>query len=626
MTSIQDHIGYRLTAGQLTFYNKSGCQKCKYVFHLRESKHMEKLKSNGQDPGILYGSYEELIKYAKIPMILINDDATIILCNRAFELLTGYSVDEIKGIKWIESIVDPSDHKMLMEYHYKRRTDTSSTPEEYEFILLARDGAKKNISISINMFTDTKKSIAFLQDITWKKQSENMRENLEEQLNQSSKLETIGQLTGGIAHDFNNMLAAIMGYSQLSQIRMKKFLDFFYKKKNESIIYPDHVSKEVRKNEKHPSGSVNMLPENSATVSYVISLIEQEIHNLESAYSMIEDVIRISQRAGGLTKQLLAFARKQTPERKPLDLNNLIISSEKMLRRTIRENIEIEICLSEDLGFTEADEGQVEQVILNLSLNAQDAMPSGGKLIITTMNINLDESFAVDNEGAIPGRYIMLKISDTGSGIDQITLKQIFEPFFTTKERGKGTGLGLATVYGIVKQHRGYISVKSEKGEGSEFCIYLLRSDNKPGRTEPPVSEKGSPGNETILIVEDQENVRRAISMMLSELGYNVLEAENGSKALDISRSYNAAIHILISDIVMPGMNGRVLYNELVKTRPDITSLFISGYPGEIISHKDIPSEDFNFLSKPVSFEKLSDKISELLERKNRMSIDPHPR
>jgi len=558
--------------------------------------------------------YKAVFENTGLPSIIINSETTIINANTEWALLSGYSIEENEGRRRWTDFVHHEDLERMRNYHRMRRLDEYGAPRKYEFRFVRRNGEIRHMINSVTMIQGSSYSIASLMDITELKEAEMERKKLEDQLQQSRKLESIGHLAGGIAHDFNNMLAAIMGYSQIIQLRLKKCHDFFLKKNTDLKKMLDEYFIQNKEYKNSGPGTDTVLSNLLDLLLDCIKTFEVEIGNVARAGEMAEEILKASQRAGELTRKLLAFARKQTLELKPLNLNNILTDFEKMLLRTIRENVSIEINLSEDLGNVEADAGQIEQIVLNLSLNAQDAMPDGGKLIIRTENRFLDENYTRSHDSVVPGYYSMLEISDTGAGMDSNTKSRIFEPFFTTKEQGRGTGLGLATVYGIIKQHRGSIWVYSEPGKGTTFRIYLPQTDRKPDITDDYTGDHGVSGDETILIVEDQEQVRNMTSIMLKQQGYRVLEAENGHKALEIAGSFDGKIHLLLSDVVMPGMNGRELYNELLKIRQDMKSLFISGYPREILSHHGILDEGFNFMSKPVLMAEFTGKIRKILD------------
>jgi CheY-like chemotaxis protein len=330
----------------------------------------------------------------------------------------------------------------------------------------------------------------------------------------------------------------------------------------------------------------------------------------------IIEIDKAGERAGALTRQLLTFSRKQVVQVEVLDLNVVIEEMDKMLRRMIGEDIDLVTVLGKAVGWVKADPGQMEQIIMNLAVNARDAMPQGGKLTIETASVELDEWYARQHAEVTPGSYVMLAVSDTGTGMDKETLSHIFEPFFTTKEQGKGTGLGLATVYGIVKQSGGHIWVYSEVGRGTMFKIYLPRLEETGEAVEPGLARAKLPqGSETILLVEDEAGVRDLILEVLTARGYNVLEARSGAEALHICQQYAGPIHLLLTDVVMPGgMNGRELADRLTSLRPELKVLYMSGYTDEAIVHHGVLDRDTVFLQKPFTPNALERKTREILD------------
>lgn len=391
-------------------------------------------------------------------------------------------------------------------------------------------------------------------DITEQKKSEAEREKLEKQFLQSQKMEAVGQLAGGIAHDFNNLLTAISGYSELS---------------------------------------LNRLSENDPLR-----------HNLE-------EIKKAGKRAASLTRQLLAFSRKQILQPKVIDLNVVVSDFQKMLRRLIGESIELLTVLDPGIGSVKADPGQIEQVVMNLVVNARDAMPHGGKLTIETANVYLDHDYA-KHHVAVSGSYVMLAISDNGCGMDEETKARMFEPFFTTKEPGKGTGLGLSTVYGIVKQSGGNIWAYSEVGNGTTFRVYLPRvtddAQEYKRRNEPARAPRGT---ETILLVEDDETVRKLTHEVLRNYGYEVLAAAHGDAAFSICER---PIHLLLTDVVMPKMSGREVADRLTQLQPEMKVLFMSGYTDEAIVHHGVLDTDAPFIQKPFAPDALARKVRDVLD------------
>jgi len=403
------------------------------------------------------------------------------------------------------------------------------------------------------------KMIGACEDITKRKRAEEENTALQEQLRQSQKMEAIGRLAGGIAHDFNNLLTVIKGYSQLSLVEIK----------------------------------------------------EGDPLKLN-----IEEIRRAADRAADLTRQLLAFSRRQIMEMKVLDLNDLLKNLDKMLRRVIGEDIELVTLLAEDLGRVKTDPGQTEQVVMNLSVNARDAMPEGGKLTIETANVDLDDAYARNHVAVTPGRFVMISVSDTGVGMTPEVRDRVFEPFFTAKEKGKGTGLGLSTVYGIVKQSSGNIWVYSEPGKGTTFKIYLPRVDEPLEKLGERVGVKEIPrGTETILVVEDEEEVRKLAVRILERQGYKVLEASQGLDAFIIAEEYEDLIHLLVTDVVMPKISGRELGERMASIRPEIKVLYMSGYTDNAIVHHGVLGEGIKFIQKPFTVEGLARKVREVLDK-----------
>ena len=478
---------------------------------------------------------------------------------RAFELF-GYSKEDMeRGLNGLNMLV-PEERGRARENMMKRFKREDSGTVEYN--ALKKDGTVFPILFHANIFSKGNEVLGFrgiIVDITDRKRVEKEKNRLEEQYRQVQKVESIGRLAGGVAHDLNNLLTPILGYGEM--------------------LLSDLSSDEVRK-------------------------------------EPVEEILRAGLRAKDLVSQLLAFSRKQTLEYKTLDMNKIIKGIEKLLRRTIREDIEIAIIPAHKPQTIRADLGQIEQVIMNLAVNAQDAMPGGGKLTIETAQVKLDDNYIEDHFGTEAGDYVMLAISDTGCGMDEEIRKQIFEPFFSTKGE-YGTGLGLATVYGIVKQHGGNIFVYSELDKGTTFKVYL------------PISEKDTPdritrkepagilhGSETILLAEDNEHVRRLTGTILRRHGYTVLEAEDGAKALEILDAHSGSVNMLLTDVVMPEMNGGELYAQAVKLEPELKVLYMSGYTDNVIAHHGILDEGIQFIQKPFSIQALTAKIREVLDNK----------
>jgi CheY-like chemotaxis protein len=331
-------------------------------------------------------------------------------------------------------------------------------------------------------------------------------------------------------------------------------------------------------------------------------------------YPPIQEIQKAGERACSLTRQLLAFSRKQAIEPRPTSVNSVVNDAERMLQRLIGEDIELVTSLDPLLGLVMADPGQIHQVIMNLVVNARDAMADGGKLEITTANIDLDETAAGSHIDAVFGRHVVLTVTDTGTGMTEETMQSIFDPFFTTKEQGKGTGLGLTTAYGIVRQAGGWIEVSSKLGEGTTFRIYLPRIDGTPASdpVDPPCDQTRG-GNETILVVEDQEEVRRLTRIVLESYGYTVVEAGNATEALQAVTGRCSEIHLLLTDVILPGMDGKALSEELLALCPNLKVIFTSGYPVDVVSNRGILERDAAYLAKPFTPDALAAKVREVL-------------
>jgi PAS domain S-box-containing protein len=393
-------------------------------------------------------------------------------------------------------------------------------------------------------------------DISERKRAESERQLLEEELRQSQKMEAVGQLAGGIAHDFNNLLTVISGYTEI-----------------------------------------------------LLRRLGREAEGTRE----IAEVGKAAERAARLTRQLLAYSRKQVLELRPLDLNEVVTETQTMLEQVIGEDIELSAELADDLPSISADHGQIEQIVMNLVVNARDAMPEGGKLLIETCNVTLDEDSGDRPRTTPPGEYVMLVVTDTGQGMDAATAERIFEPFFTTKVRGAGTGLGLSTVYGIVKQSGGYIEVTSEPGAGTTFRLYFLQVADEPEAFSPtPPDERSLMGTETILLVEDEEALRSLGQEVLSSYGYTVLLAGDGLSAIELAESHPDPIGLLMTDLLMPKMGGIELATRLSALLPDLKVLYTSGYNDSGTDSKRL--EGARYLQKPYSMEELARTLRDLLD------------
>jgi two-component system, cell cycle sensor histidine kinase and response regulator CckA len=441
---------------------------------------------------------------------------------------------------------------------YQRLTEILSRTEEIKDMEMEwkrQDGTPITVRCSGRSVNDENGVSAyfevFAEDVTEKRV-------LEKQLRMAQKMEAIGRLSGGIAHDFNNLLGVIIGYSRVLK---------------------------------------RQLGENNALLEHAL------------------EIEKAGERAASLTRQLLAFSRQQVLTPAVLSLNTLATDMEKMLPRLLGEDIEVSLVLDPELGNVKADQGQIEQVIMNLAVNARDAMPSGGKLKIRTANVALDQTYTRNHPGSKAGDFVMLGVTDTGTGMDTATLAHMFEPFFTTKERGKGTGLGLATVYGIVKQSDGYISVESSPGRGASFEIYLPRYEGQPAAEPQPIDHaENLRGTESILLAEDSESLKKLAQTNLESAGFHVLSASSGEEALEIATRHGSTFDLLLTDVVMPGMNGRVLAEQLLPRQPGMKVLYMSGYTDSFIAGHGVLEPGTHLLHKPFTEEVLIRKVREVLD------------
>jgi PAS domain S-box-containing protein len=504
---------------------------------------------------------EEIIRHLTLAVeqspagVVITDTAgTIQYVNRKFTELTGFSAAEALG-------KNPRIFKSgnTSTEVYRELWGKITAGEEWRGVMQNRrkDGSLWWNAATVSPMRDVDGNVthflAIQQDVTQQRQ-------LEDQLRQAQKMEAVGRLAGGVAHDFNNLLTVISSYSEL-------------------LLDDLPAADQARRDD-------------------------------------LGQITKAAADASALTRQLLAFSRQQVLEAKVLDLNAIVSGAGKMLQRVIGEDITLALVLAPKLGWVKADPGQVEQVIMNLAVNARDAMPDGGKLTIETTNTELDAGYIGEHGPVAPGSYVRLVVSDTGVGMDDETRRRIFEPFFTTKEQGKGTGLGLATVYGIVKQSGGFVWVYSEPGKGAAFKIYLpqvVQSEDveRGAETLPPPAK----GTETVLLAEDAASVRAVTRQILERQGYTVLEAPSGRAAVDIAAKRRGGIHLLLTDVVMPEMSGRQLADQLAELRPEIKVLFISGYTDDSVVRHGVLEAGVAYLQKPFTPDSLARKVREVLDR-----------
>jgi PAS domain S-box-containing protein len=493
--------------------------------------------------------FRRLFESNTIGIVIADLSGTTVEANDVYLHMLGYTRQELVEGKIRWDDITPPEYRDRDRLAVEELRRTGVSPP-WEKELLRKDGSRVPVLLGVAMLEASEGScIAYIVDLSKSR-------HLEDQLRQAQKIEAIGQLAGGIAHDFNNLLTAILGYSEM---------------------------------------------------------LEGQLADNAPLLSEVREIQKAGDRAASLTRQLLAFSRLQVLEPTVLDLNEIVRNFEKMWTRLISEDIDLVTALHPELGLVRADAGQLEQVIMNLVVNSRDAMPSGGKLTIETANVELDEAYARQHVSVRPGNYVMFAVSDTGVGMDATTQARIFEPFFTTKEMGKGTGLGLSTAYGIVKQSGGYVWVYSEPGKGSTFKVYLPRVEGVPAAAYPARPAAPPRGDETILLVEDEELVRKLAHTLLEGLGYTVLEAPGGEHALEIARTHPGPIHLVLTDVVMPGMGGADLASRLHAARPGLRVLYMSGYTDDAIVRHKVLEPGTSFLQKPFTPAVLARKVREAL-------------
>ena len=484
----------------------------------------------------------------------------------AIEKLLGYTVDEVMQIQMAGIVVKEDYENLMMILSAELAKPKGERLLSYSQQIRCRrkDGNLLDAEINVTWLRDDQGDIVGLQgstsDITERKIAEAEKAKLGTQLQQAQKMESVGRLAGGVAHDFNNMLGLIIGHTELAL-------------EQTDPTHPLHTD--------------------------------------------LQEIRKAAERSADLTRQLLAFARQQTAALKVLDLNEIITNMLKMLQRLIGEDIDLKWQSEANLWLVKMDPTQIDQILANLCINARDAISDTGKITIETGNITLNKVYCADHEASAPGEYVMLIVSDNGCGMDKETIEKIFEPFFTTKGVGKGTGLGLATVFGIVKQNNGFIYVYSEPGQGTTFTIYLPRHVGKAGQVQPEVKQAPAQrGQETILLVEDEPDILNLTKMLLERQGYTVLAANTPGKAISLAGEHVGEINLLMTDVVMPEMNGRDLAKHLLALYPHLKCLFTSGYTADVIAHHGVLDEGVHFIQKPFSIKALAAKVREALDQK----------
>jgi PAS domain S-box-containing protein len=497
------------------------------------------------------------VNHSRDSIFWLDTETRFVYVNEAACRSLGYTRKELLSMK--VSDIDPNFPLEAWGPHIEKLRQYGSIT--HESCHRTKDGGIIPVEITGNyvFFEGMEGSFAFVRDISDRKQADAERARLQEQLVQAQKMESVGRLAGGVAHDFNNMLGVISGRAELALTR----------------VAADHP-----------------------------------------VHSDLTQILNAASRSADITRKLLAFARKQTIEPKVLDLNTTVESMLSMLRRLIGEDITLSWLPAQGLWLVRMDPSQIDQILANLCVNARDAISGVGKLVIETGMKRLDAADCADHPDMFPGDYVVLAVSDDGCGMDREVQEKLFEPFFTTKEKSKGTGLGLATVYGIVKQNNGFLTVYSEPGRGSVFRIYLPRcraSDEAPAAVNSPKPVPG--GHETILLVEDDPAILEMTRMMLEHRGYRVLSAATPLDAVDLAKGYPAPLDLLITDVVMPEMNGRVLAEKITELCPDIRRLFMSGYTADVIASQGVLDNGVAFIQKPFSMKDLAEKVREVLDK-----------
>ncbi len=500
--------------------------------------------------------FRRLAESGLVGIAVGDTSGTLLEANDAFLELVGYARGELAGgtMHW-DALTPPESRVPGAATGEQSSASGAALPWETEY--LRRDGTKVPVLLGIAKL-DAERTISVSVDLTARKRAEKALRHAEEQLRQAQKMEAIGNLAGGIAHDFNNLLSVILSYSQM--------------------LAEDMTPGDPRRAD-------------------------------------LEEIEAAGRRAVDLTRQLLAFGRQQILQPRVVNINDIVVGIEKMLRRVIGADVELTVLADPALGLAKVDPGQLEQIIMNLAVNARDAMPTGGKLTIETGNVFLDDAYAKQHVGVTAGHHVMVAVTDTGLGMTKATQARLYEPFFTTKERGSGTGLGLATVFGIVQQSGGSIWVYSEPSRGTTFKVYLPRTDADAGRAYmPSVSNGPSRGNETILLVEDEEPVRALARSILRRFGYQVVDAQSGGDALLVSEQHAGKIDLLLTDVVMPRMSGPQVAERLRALRPELKILFMSGYTDNSVVHHGVLDSSVEFLQKPITPESLARKVREVLD------------
>jgi two-component system, cell cycle sensor histidine kinase and response regulator CckA len=495
-----------------------------------------------------------LVEGAPLGISLVGEDGVYKYVNPKFVAMFGYTIRDIPtGREWFRRAFPNPEyrHEAVSAWKSIFKDAKPGQPHQHVFPVFCSDGSEKVIRIW-SVGMMTGDDLVTYEDMTEQRR-------LEAQLLQAQKMESVGRLAGGVAHDFNNMLNVILGHTELALDQLGA---------------------------SHP------------------------------VLADLQEIRKAARRSANLTRQLLAFARKQTIAPKILDLNETIEGMLKMLRRLIGEDIDLAWLPGKNLWSVKVDPSQIDQILANLCVNARDAIAGVGKVIIETGTTAFDKAYCAHHAGFVPGEYVLLAMSDNGCGMDKEIQDKLFEPFFTTKETGKGTGLGLATIYGIVKQNNGFINVYSEPGQGTTFRVYLPRHDRKSEQMRKEVAEAPAVrGHDTILLVEDEPAILNMTTKMLERLGYTVVSASTPAEAIRLAEAHHGEIHLLITDVVMPEMNGRDLAKNLLSLYPNLKRLFMSGYTADVIAHQGVLDEGVNFMQKPFSIKDLAAMVRAALDK-----------
>jgi PAS domain S-box-containing protein len=527
---------------------------------IRENHTRETLESSEERYRLLFESSKDAIlifSHPELKFLSVNTEAVEMFgfsSKEEFFVLTPLDVSPASQLNGMLS-------SELALIHINKAIDEGTAVFEWNCLRKGDEVFTANASLTRIDLKDGFVLQVNLRDITWQLKAEAEKIEIEDQMRQSQKLESIGQLAGGIAHDFNNMLSVILGYG-------------------EEIV--------------------------------------DSLHKGDPLLLSAMEIVKAGKRSASLTRQLLAFSRKQNLQTKVMDLNEVVSGLKNMLERLLGEHILLKINAGTNLGLVKADPGQLEQIIMNLAVNGRDAMVNGGKLTISTFNKSVTNNVYAKSLEIEPGSYVVLEVTDNGTGMDEKVLKRMFEPFYTTKTKGRGTGLGLSTVYGIIKQSNGSIVANSEVGFGTKFIIYLPRCfENSEDVISTSVFKESLPVNLTVMVVEDEPSLRKLVLTMLHKEGFKTFAAENGGAALLLVEEEGIQPDLLLTDIVMPGMSGKVLANRLKKSLPQLKILYMSGYSNKELEGKDFeinPSGEINFLSKPFSIKDLREKIRSIID------------